>query len=130
MADLKHARLLLEMARKDYRALMGMADSSIFADEIFGFHVQQAAEKAAKAWLALRGSEVPRTHSLGTLLAVLGESGESVEPYWRLVEFQIFAVQYRYETISQAADAIDRADAVRAIEELLVKVERVEREFL
>lgn len=130
MADLKQARLLLEMARKDYCAPQGMADREIFAEEIFGFHVQQAAEKAVKAWVALCGIEVPRTHSLGTLLDVLDQFGVAVEPYWSLVEFQIFAVQYRYETIGQSADTIDRAEAVRAIAELLTKVESVERELL
>jgi HEPN domain-containing protein len=31
-----------------------MADSPLFADEIFGFHTQQAVEKALKAWLSAR----------------------------------------------------------------------------
>ncbi len=32
-----------------------MGDAAVFADEILGFHVQQAAEKLLKAWLALPG---------------------------------------------------------------------------
>lgn len=38
---------------KDLRALQGMSDPDVFADEVFGFHAQQAAEKALKAWLAV-----------------------------------------------------------------------------
>ena len=53
--DREHAQTLLEMARKDARALSGMTDADVFADEIFGFHAQQVIEKALKAWCAHRG---------------------------------------------------------------------------
>ena len=46
-----HAQDLLRMARKDFDALRGMLDHPLFADEIFGFHAQQAIEKSLKAWL-------------------------------------------------------------------------------
>jgi HEPN domain-containing protein len=62
MSDPEHARLLLEMAEKDLRALGGMTDDEIFADSIFSFHAQQAVEKALKAWCSLRGVRYPRTH--------------------------------------------------------------------
>jgi hypothetical protein len=41
----EYARNLLIMARKDFDALRGMIDNPLFADEIFGFHAQQAVEK-------------------------------------------------------------------------------------
>ena len=50
MSDLKQARVLLTSAERDISALRGMADAAVFADEIFGFHAQQAAEKLLKAW--------------------------------------------------------------------------------
>ncbi len=53
MNDLEQARELASAAERDISALRGMDDAAIFADEIFGFHVQQAAEKLFKAWLAL-----------------------------------------------------------------------------
>ncbi len=34
-----------------------MEDTSTFAEEIFGLHVQQGAEKALKAWIAALGTE-------------------------------------------------------------------------
>jgi HEPN domain-containing protein len=55
MNDLEQARELASAAERDISALRGMDDAAIFADEIFGFHVQQAAEKLFKAWLALQG---------------------------------------------------------------------------
>ena len=53
MAPSDEAHQMLAAATKDWRALAGMADPDVFADEIFGFHAQQAAEKALKAWLSL-----------------------------------------------------------------------------
>jgi len=61
MALSDEARQMLAAAYKDWRALAGMADPDVFADEVFGFHAQQAVEKALKAWLALLGVEYPRT---------------------------------------------------------------------
>jgi HEPN domain-containing protein len=55
MSDLDHARLLLTMAEKDLRAIRGMVDPMIFADEIIGFHAQQAIEKALKALITFLG---------------------------------------------------------------------------
>ena len=48
MADLERARVMLRMAHRDFNALVGMLENPLFADEIFGFHVQQAVEKALK----------------------------------------------------------------------------------
>ena len=45
MKDFKQASSLIQAADRDASALRGMEDSDIFADEIFGFHVQQAVEK-------------------------------------------------------------------------------------
>ena len=38
MAPSDEARQMLAAAYKDWRALAGMADPNVFADEIFGFH--------------------------------------------------------------------------------------------
>ena len=65
MNDLKHARQMLAMANKDFSALQGMSDAAIFPEEIFGFHAQQAIEKALKSWLAARSISYPFKHDLG-----------------------------------------------------------------
>lgn len=44
MSDIKEARALLNASERDNSALRGMGDAAVFADTIFGFHVQQAAE--------------------------------------------------------------------------------------
>ena len=49
MTQHNRAEVFLIMAHKDLRALRAMTGGE-FAVEIFGFHAQQAAEKALKAW--------------------------------------------------------------------------------
>ena len=49
MKDLEQAQILLTVAQRDLSAFAGMGDVAVFADEIFGFLVQQAAEKLFKA---------------------------------------------------------------------------------
>ena len=92
MSDLKQARVLLMSAERDISALRGMADAAVFADEIFGFHAQQAAEKLLKAWLALLGETYPTTHDLARLLAMLRESDVEATRFNELVEYTPFAV--------------------------------------
>lgn len=46
MNDREHAEEILETARRDLRACRAMHDVTDFPDEIFGFHAQQAVEKA------------------------------------------------------------------------------------
>ncbi len=75
MSDPDYARVLLSMAEKDLGALRGMVDSAVFADEVFGFHAQQAVEKSIKAWLSLLGVDFPKIHDLERLLAILEEHG-------------------------------------------------------
>ena len=75
MSDHEQARTLLEAAEKDVSALRGMGDGVVFADEIFGFHVQQAVEKLLKAWLASLGEIYPLSHDLASLLDMLGKRG-------------------------------------------------------
>lgn len=120
----EHVENLLIMARKDFDALRGMVGNPIFADEIFGFHAQQSIEKAFKAWLAQNAIEYPLTHDLSRLLLCLEESGEDVTGYWPLVEFNVFAVQARYESgLMALEEPLDRTLIVSSIERLLLKVE-------
>lgn len=120
----EHVENLLVMSRKDFDALRGMIGNSIFADEIFGFHAQQAVEKILKAWLAQKAIEYPLTHDLSRLLLLLEESGADVTTYWPLVEFNVFAVQARYESgLMALEEPLDRTSIVSSIERLLLKVE-------
>lgn len=109
MSDQEHARDILEAARRDLRALRAMTDIGAFPDEIFGFHAQQAVEKALKSWLASLSVTFPKTHDLKRLFDLLAERGISTDDLERFVDLNAFAVQYRYESLYNDEEAIDRA---------------------
>jgi hypothetical protein len=126
MNGIDEARSLQRMAYKDFRALQGMMDGSVFADEIFGFHAQQAMEKLLKAWLAGTGSQFPLTHDLTRLLSLLERQGEDVEPFWGLAQYTVFAVQARYEEGLVEPDApLDRASVIDETKALMDQVDRM-----
>ena len=124
MSDLKQARVLLMSAERDISALRGMADVAVFADEIFGFHAQQAAEKLLKAWLALLGETYPTTHDLARLVAILRARDVEATRFNELVEYTPFAVQFRYAPGDLSARPLDRDTAIERVEALLKEVRR------
>lgn len=125
MKDLKCACRLTEAAKRDIEALRGMENASIFADEIFGFHVQQAAEKLFKAWLALLGQTYPLTHNLAVLLNLLADKGVNTVPFQELIGYTAYAVEFRYEGIDIDTDPIDRQAALAHVEPLLEQVQQL-----
>lgn len=128
MSDLEHARLMLDAARRDLAAVAGMADACVFAEEIFGFHAQQAVEKALKGWLSLAGVLYPRTHDLEQLFAMLAESGQAVpDPFRSLTDLTDFAVALRYEAFEQDAERLDRSAVTRQVRDFLTWVEKLEQ---
>ena len=76
-SDKDHALQLLEMADKDLQALQNMRNAEDFANEIFGFHAQQAIEKALKAWIASLNLTYPKSHDVSALVRILEDAGES-----------------------------------------------------
>lgn len=111
------------MAEKDLAAVKGMTDEEIFADEIFGLHVQQSVEKGLKAWAALKGLEYPFRHDLAELLDLLAENGCDVRQFSDLVQYTAFAVQFRYEEIDPSLIPLNRKVIAQRIETLLKHVE-------
>ena len=99
-----------------------MGDSDVFADQVFGFHIQQAAEKLLKAWLALLGEVYPLTHDLEVLLDRLQEREVSVDHLRPLVEYTDYARNIRYGPDELIEKALDRAEAVVRIEALFEEV--------
>lgn len=127
MLDLEHANSLVRMAHKDFNALLGMQGNDLFADEIFGFHVQQAVEKALKAWLCTcSGADYPMTHELARLLGLLENQNAEVEAFWPLVQYTMFAGQARYEEgVAEQDEPIDRAAEIVHVSVLLTHVEKL-----
>ena len=119
MSDPKCARMLLYAAERDIDALRIMRRSDDIPAEIFGFHVQQGAEKLLKAWIALLGDSYPLTHSIETLLALLADWGTTTEPFNDLAAYTPYAVEFRYAGVGPNAKPIDRARALALVEALL-----------
>ena len=127
MSDPKCARALLEAAERDILTLKSMTETA--PEESYGFHVQRAAEKAFKAWLALLGRVYPLRHDLDVLLDSLDGQGASTGFFRRLADFTPYAVQFRYEGLGGDHEPIDRAAAlalaralVRHVQDLLAEV--------
>ena len=122
MSDAKCARMLVEAARRDIEALRVMRQSGGLPDEIYGFHVQQAAEKLLKAWIALLGDSYPLTHSIEALLGLLAQRAVDTAPFLDLGAYTPYAVEFRYAGVGPDAKPIDRAGALETVEDLLERV--------
>lgn len=127
MSDPKCARVLIEAAERDILTLNSMSDAA--PDESYGFHVQQAAEKAFKAWLAVLGKVYPLRHDLDMLLDLLDAQGASTGFFRQLTDFTPYAVQFRYEGLGDDHEPINRGAAlalvralVRHVQDLLTEV--------
>ncbi len=102
-----------------------MFDGETFSDEIFGFHAQQAVEKALKAWLAWLGVRYPKTHDIKQLLDLLAQRAVETSVIEAFVDLNAFAVQYRYESLYQDEEALDRTELADRVDALLVRVSAV-----
>ncbi len=123
MNDLEQAKSMLRIAHRDFNVLLAMAHSPLCADEIFGFHAQQAVEKTLKAWLCIKGMIYPHSHELPRLLTLLENSGADIEDFWPLARFTPYAVQSRYEEGPVAGvPPLNREDVILEIQALLERV--------
>jgi HEPN domain-containing protein len=120
MSDPKEAVKLLGMARKDLQAMRALADPAAADIETFGFHAQQAVEKALKAWLAAKGVLYPRIHDLDRLFDLLREGGTPIPPEFdALGVLTDFGVAFRYEAYEEPDEPFDRAQMIAQVERLL-----------
>ncbi|MBI1926471.1 HEPN domain-containing protein [Candidatus Poribacteria bacterium] len=112
MPWIEQARLLLRKARQDVVIVSRAVDDPEIADEIVGFHVQQACEKCMKAVLCVRGVTYRRTHDLQELYDLLHDAGVALpDALYELVTWSPFAVAYRYEDWPAATAPVDRMRA-------------------
>ena len=129
MSDIDHARALLGMAYYDLKALQHMRDPNAFAEGIFGFHAQQAIEKSLKAWIAAVGGKYPLIHDIEELISVLRTLGHGDENLDVYVDYNPFAVQFRYAEFDYAEEPLDREDTIVKIQVLYDKVKGVIEEI-
>ena len=99
-----------------------MGDTGICADEIFGFHAQQAVEKSFKAWLAFLGEVYPLTHDLGELLALLRAHDDGASRFEGLIEYTPYAVGLCYAGAEPQRPLLDRGETLPRVEALVERV--------
>ncbi len=116
MPWIEQARLLLEKARNDAVIVRRSQTDPEIADEIAGFHVQQAAEKCFKAVLCTAGVPYRRTHDLQELHDLLSDAGIEVPPgLVEILDWSPYAVEYRYGDWFQS-EPMDRGRALELVE--------------
>lgn len=107
------ALLLLQKAREDLSAAQVLTATENQADHVIGFHLQQTVEKALKAILAFRMTEIPRTHDLGYLIERVGEGEADLPPELSSADWLTpWGVLFRYD--DDPAIALDRDRALQA----------------
>ncbi len=113
---------LLTMAKKDLKAAKILALSDESDIEIIGFHLQQATEKALKAWLTQLGQPNIKTHDLSFLLHQLEDLQQEVSHLWELAELNPFAVQFRYGLLDD--EPFDWQTAYQQVKKLITHIEK------
>lgn len=122
--DSKQARLLFGLAKREFQFLKAIAESEVFYNEFFGFHVQQTIEKLFKAWLAILNVAYPHTHDLKVLLDTLNEQQADTTKFTHLTIYTPYSVRIRYEGMEVEDLPIDKTHAIQCLEELFQVVER------
>ena len=123
-SDVKCARMLLDAGTRHVDTLRALYHSDEIPDEVFGIHVQQAAEKLLKGWIALLGEVYPLTHNIEGLLDILAGWGATVESFGGLVDFTPYAVEFRYAGVGPDAEPTDREGALALVHALRERVGR------
>lgn len=121
MSNLKEARKMLLVAKRDLKALQGMKDDpQSFANEIFGFHTQQAVEKAIKALLSLTRDSYPKIHDLEELFNLLQDDGYNIpEHFLSLINFTDFASDFRYDVVPELDEDLPREIIITQVTEFM-----------
>jgi HEPN domain-containing protein len=106
---------LLRKAAADLAAARALADDPDQADEVVGFHVQQAVEKSVKAVLAWFEIEYPLTHDVDFLVRLLTRREVPVpdtllEARW----VSMWGVVTRYEDIETVLDRVEATGRERS----------------
>jgi HEPN domain-containing protein len=131
MQNLEHAENMITMSKKDCNALRGMVDNvDYFSDEIFGFHAQQAVEKAAKALLDIYSIEFKKIHDIGELFNLLKKKGNDIpSEFLELQDLTEYAVDLRYDSFEFNSDSLDRKAILSKVSNFIDYVHKLLKQF-
>lgn len=125
---LSEAEGLLRIAAADLDTAIASVDPTVFREGAWGFWLQQAVEKALKAWLLhISDEEPPLTHDLRRLLRLLTSHGIDIGTWEQLGVLTLYAVQFRYDADPNPLN-LERTTFNQHVAELLVHVEQLLRQ--
>ena len=123
MSPHEQAEMLLRKAAADEALVDKVFNDPAIADELVGYHCQQAMEKLLKARLVELRVNYPKTHNLLTLVELLEDQGKRLPADLAdLDRLTPYATIYRYEDLPQL-DVFDRKSAREFIRRLRTWVE-------
>lgn len=93
----REAARMLRIAQRDLKTARSMLDADLFDEASWGFHVQQATEKALKAWISALEQVYPRTHDLALLDQLIIDFGGDPTRFQSLENFTPFGSLLRYD---------------------------------
>ncbi len=118
-----HAQVMIAKAKDDLAVMRHLLHADV-SDSAFGFHAQQAVEKACKAWLCQLGQSYPKTHDVRRLLELLARAGTPIsDGEYQLADLNDFAVGARYEDWAMGL-GLDRASMFASVTAFVEKVEK------
>jgi HEPN domain-containing protein len=115
---------LLKIATADLETAEASSKPSVFREGAWGFWLQQAVEKALKAWLLYLGCDAPLTHDLRRLLLLLAAEGAATADLEPLAQLTVYAVQFRYDA-DPTPLGLDRELFNRQVRGLLARVQQL-----
>jgi len=108
----------LAKGEQDLAAARVLAQNPDMADDIIGFHCQQAVEKCLKAVLVVKCVEFRKTHDLMELMQMLEDNGLPVpENREALDDLEPYAVTARYDFFDEPVHFISKAQHLYSISE-------------
>ena len=123
MSPREQGQMLVRKAAADEALVEKVIDDRAIANELIGYHCQQAVEKLLKARLADLGVNYPKTHNLLTLVELLEDQGKQLpSDLTDLDQLTPYATIYRYEDPPELR-AFDRTLAREFVRRLRAWVE-------
>jgi HEPN domain-containing protein len=112
--------LYVKKAMQDFLAAKTLSENVLIANEIIGFHIQQAIEKGMKALLASHSVNFRKTHDIRELMDLASENSIIIPEKFTIIdEWTPYGVELRYDDIPVGIPTFDRQKVIKDTDEFL-----------